>query len=245
MKGSELVHIGTSGWHYKHWKGPFYPDDFPEKEFLSFYSDCFNTVEINNSFYKLPNKTTLKQWRRTVGDDFIFSVKASRYITHMKKLKDPQEGLPNFLSVIHSLGNKLGPILFQLPPNWRINIKRLEAFLAKLPDGHCYTFEFRDKSWFDEKIYELLSDYKVAFCIYELSGQISPEMVTSDFVYIRLHGPKAAAYRGSYSKRQLNMWADKFRRWLKEGKEIYCFFDNDQKGFAAKNALALQHIINS
>jgi len=243
MAKDVFCYIGTSGWHYKHWKGPFYPKDFPEKEFLPFYSNYFNSVEINNSFYKLPDKNTLKRWRQTVRDDFIFAVKASRYITHMKNLKEPQKSLSNFLSTISNLKDKLGPILFQLPPNWHVNPKRLEAFLAALPDGQCYAFEFRDKTWFNQDVYNLLSEYNAAFCIYDLKGKRSPETITADFVYIRLHGPSDVAYQGSYSKWQLNRWVKKFRAWMNEGKDVYCFFDNDQRGFAAKNALTLQHII--
>jgi uncharacterized protein YecE (DUF72 family) len=238
-------HIGTSGWHYKHWKGPFYPEGFPEKDFLSYYSNHFNAVEINNSFYRLPDKKTLKQWHRTVKDDFIFTVKASRYITHMKKLKEPQKSLSNFLNTISSLNDKLGPILFQLPPNWHMDLKRIEAFIAEFPDKHRYAFELRDRTWFDESLYKLLSEYNVAFCIYDLKGKMSPEIITADIVYIRLHGPNEIAYQGSYPKRQLTAWANKFNNWVKEGKEVYCFFDNDQKGYAAKNALTLLQIVNS
>jgi len=238
-------HIGTSGWHYKHWKGPFYPEDFSEREFLDFYSKRFSAVEINNSFYQLPDPGTLRQWHRTVHGDFIFAVKASRYITHMKKLKDPRKSLSNFLKVIDTLKDKLGPVLFQLPPRWHINAERLESFLNQLPREYPCAFEFRDSSWFDEKIYQVLTDYNAAFCVYELAGHRSPERVTSDYVYIRLHGPKAAAYEGSYSKQCLNTWADKIRKWMKDGREVYCFFDNDQYGYAAKNAAALREILNS
>jgi uncharacterized protein YecE (DUF72 family) len=238
-------HIGTSGWYYQHWRGPFYPKDFPEKEFLAFYSNHFNSVEINNSFYKLPDKKTLKQWRHTVRDDFIFAVKASRYMTHMKKLKEPRKGLSNFLNTIGNLDDKLGPVLFQLPPNWHRNTKRLEAFLAELPSKHRYAFEFRNRTWFDESVYKLLLEYNAAFCLYDLEGKTSPEIVTAEFVYIRLHGPSDAAYQGSYSNRQLTIWAGKFHKWLEENRKIYCFFDNDQRGYAAKNALTLQHIVNS
>jgi len=239
------IYIGTSGWHYKHWKGPFYPDDLSEKDFLSFYSNYFDTVEINNSFYRLPEKRTCKQWHKAVKDDFIFSVKASRYITHIKKLNYPEHSLPLFLSTIYTLRKKLGPVLFQLPPSWRLNIKRLEDFLAQLPPKKRYTFEFRNETWFDDSVYNLLSKYNVAFCLWDLKGKMSPEIVTADFVYIRLHGPTENAYEGSYSKMHLNKWARKFRKWVSQGKDIYCYFDNDQSGFAAKNALALKQIINS
>jgi uncharacterized protein YecE (DUF72 family) len=237
--------IGTSGWHYEHWKGPFYPEDMPEKGFLSFYSERFDVAEINNSFYQLPDKGTFQQWRQTVGKGFVFAVKASRYITHMKKLKDLEKSLSNFMDSVDSLDGRLGPILFQLPPRWHMNPERLESFLDKLPDRRRYTFEFRDKSWFDERVYDLLSAHNAAFCIYDLEGQMSPEIVTADFIYIRLHGPDKNAYEGSYSKRKLNSFAKKFNKWTREGKDVFCFFDNDQKGFAAENALTLQQIVNS
>lgn len=131
MTESLSCHIGTSGWHYKHWKGPFYPKNLPAKDFLNYYANHFQTVEINNSFYKLPEKKTLKQWQEIVGDGFIFAVKASRYITHMKKQKDPKKSLSNFLNTVKVLANNLGPILFQLPPRWHINTKRLNSFLGE------------------------------------------------------------------------------------------------------------------
>ncbi len=245
MSKSDSCHIGTSGWNYKHWMGPFYPKDTPQKKLLDHYRKHFKTVEVNNSFYQLPAKNTLIQWRKAVGENFVFSVKASRYITHMKKLKNPQKSLSKFLSVIRNLEGRLGPILFQLPPKWRINKERLEAFLAALPTRHSYTFEFRDKSWFDEDVYELLSRYNSAFCIYDLEGSQSPEVITSDFVYIRLHGPSRNAYEGSYCRKKLKTWAGKFDKWSKNSKEIYCYFDNDQNGYAPKNAYTLQNIVNS
>jgi uncharacterized protein YecE (DUF72 family) len=237
-------HIGTSGWHYKHWKGPFYPEDFAAKDFLRFYADSFDTVEINNSFYHLPEKSTFTQWRKTVDRNFIFAVKASRYITHMKKLKNPEEGLSNFYAAANKLKDKFGPVLFQLPPYWHINAERLEAFMAQLPQQQC-AFEFRDESWFDEKIYNLLSKFNCAFCIYDLAGRLSPEIVTADYIYIRLHGPDPERYHGNYPRRTLNAWAKKFNKWAGQGKEIYCYFDNDQEGCAVKNALTLRELVNS
>ena len=165
MKASENIHIGTSGWHYDHWSGPFYPEDLSKDEFLSYYSKVFHTVEINNSFYHLPSEETFTKWRDTVPDGFIFSVKASRYITHMKKLKDPQEPVTNFMKRVDVLEDKLGPILFQLPPRWKVNPERLINFLKALPAGFRYTFEFRDSSWFDQRVMDALTDQGAAFCI--------------------------------------------------------------------------------
>ena len=171
MQTAKKIHIGTSGWHYDDWKGPFYPEETPAEQMLSYYAGHFGTVEINNSFYNLPAEKTLKNWGSTVPKDFLFAVKASRYITHMKKLKDPQEPVGNFLERIGALDRHLGPILFQLPPNWKCNGARLGDFLKFLPDNRKYVFEFRDPSWFTGEIFSLLDEAGAAFCIYDLAGR--------------------------------------------------------------------------
>jgi uncharacterized protein YecE (DUF72 family) len=236
------TYIGTSGWHYDHWKGPFYPSGLPEKAFLEYYAGSFGTAEINNSFYRLPERETLFRWRRTVPEDFVFSVKASRYLTHMKKLKDPKEPLERLFYRVDALGDNLGPILFQLPPRWRSNPARLEGFLEALPEGQRYAFEFRDRSWFDAKNYELLRSHGSSFCVYDLDGTISPEEITADFAYVRLHGPDGP-YRGRYGAERLARWAGTFSAWLKEGLDVYCYFDNDEVGYAAQDALELARMM--
>jgi len=238
------IHIGTSGWYYAHWRGNFYPDEINSSEFLNYYIKKLNTVEINNSFYRLPDKSTLKDWHKKTPDNFIFSAKASRYITHVKKLKDPKKSTKKFFKTVEVLGKKLGPILFQLPPSWRPNPERLDNFLKVLPEKYKYTFEFRNSKWFNKKTYGILKKHKAAFCIYHLAGKLSPKENTADFIYIRLHGPKGA-YEGSYKKSDLKKWVKNFLRWNKEGKEIFCYFDNDQAGFAVKNALELKEIIKN
>jgi uncharacterized protein YecE (DUF72 family) len=242
MEMPEKIHIGTSGWHYLHWKGPFYPDDLANQEMLAYYARHFQAVEINNSFYRLPKKETFEDWRQTVPKPFLFTVKASRYITHMKKLKDPPATLPAFLEAITVLGKNLGPVLFQLPPRWRINAERLREFLQSLPGRFRYAFEFRDPSWFDDRVYQALSEKGAAFCMYDLAGRLSPKEVTADFVYIRLHGP-GDAYQGRYETNSLAGWAGALAAWRRQGKEIFCFFDNDQGGYAAEDALRLQKMI--
>lgn len=231
-------HIGTSGWSYDHWKGPFYPDDIKGDNMLSYYCEHFKSVEINNSFYHLPQAKTLKHWRDMSPDNFLFSVKASRYITHMKKLNDPKQSVHDLLERVSVLKEKLGPILFQLPPRWRYNHDRLNHFLEGLSDEFRYAFEFRDPSWLEPEVYHLLSKHNAAFCIYELDGFISPREVTADFVYTRLHGP-GGPYQGDYDNRTLAGWAGAFHSWAKQGKDIYCYFDNDEAGYAARNAESL------
>jgi uncharacterized protein YecE (DUF72 family) len=237
-----LVHIGTSGWHYGHWRGPFYPEDLGVDRFLSYYADRFHTVEINNSFYQLPPESSLRKWRDTTPPGFIFAVKGSRFITHMKKLQDPERSLRPFLERIVLLEEKLGPILFQLPPHWHFNEARLAAFLAAQPGPYRYSLELRDQSWINARASDLLTTYGVAFCIYELDGYISPQEVTAGFVYIRLHGP-GGPYQGKYDTPTLAGWAGAISAWSRQGREVFCYFDNDEAGYAAQNALKLQDML--
>jgi uncharacterized protein YecE (DUF72 family) len=209
---------------------------------LPFYAHRFQAVEINNSFYQLPRKKTLTMWSKAVPERFMFAVKGSRYITHMKKLKDGDETTPPLMDAVNALGTKLGPILFQLPPRWKINTKRLRDFLQVLPGRVRYAFEFRDPSWFDESTYQALRDHNAAFCIYHLAGRLAPKEVTADFIYVRLHGPQGA-YEGQYDTQTLAGWAGAFDAWQRQGKQIFCFFDNDQAGYAARDALRLQKMV--
>lgn len=236
------LRIGTSGWSYKHWKGTFYPPDIKESTQFAYFKQYFNTVEINSSFYHLPTEKTFEKWYKDAPDDFLFVVKASRYITHMKKLHDTKESVGYFLRNASALKEKLGPILFQLPPRWQLNTKRLEEFISDLPKDHRYVFEFRNPTWYDAQVKNLLENDNHAFCIYELDRHQSPEWVTADFVYIRLHGP-LGKYEGSYSDEILKRWALKCHNWIEEGKDVFVYFDNDQLGYAAFNALNLKKLL--
>ena len=238
------IYVGTSGWNYKHWKGNFYPEDLKQKEWLKFYSEKLKTVEINNSFYRLPDITTFKMWEKTTPNKFIFSVKGSRYITHMKKLKDPKHSCRKLFTRIKYLKKKPGPVLFQLPPYWKFNKSRFEQFLESLSDEYRYTFEFREKSWWNDDVLELLKQYNSAFCIYELAGTLAPKEITADFVYIRLHGP-GDKYRGDYTLKDLSGWAGTITAWQRKNNDIYIYFDNDDSGYAAKNALELQEMLSN
>jgi uncharacterized protein YecE (DUF72 family) len=238
---AERIHVGTSGWHYEHWRGPFYPETLRSKEMLGYYAARFSTVEINNSFYHLPTRETFRLWRAQTPAHFTFAVKASRYITHMKKLKQPRQPLKKFLLHAGELKEKLGPILFQLPPRWHRNADRLGEFLEVLPGGEHYAFEFRDPSWFHDEIYALLRRHKAAFCVYDLAGAESPRVLTADFAYLRLHGPSALSYAGCYTSRRLRGWLEQCREWQGAGaKHVFVYFDNDQAGFAARNAAEMQ-----
>lgn len=242
MKRSTAIAIGTSGWYYNHWKRLFYPEGLSGEDFLEYYVQHFCTVEINNSFYRLPPRETLRKWRDTVPEGFSFAVKASRYITHMKKLNDAEQTVPRLLRVIEVLDERLGPILFQLPPRWNFNGRRLERFLKALPEGYRYAFEFRDPSWFTAEAYELLASRRIAFCIYDLAGRQSPAEVTSSFVYIRMHGQEGSP-EGAYTADVLATWARLIDRLSASGKDVFCYFNNDQNGHAVRNARCLQALL--
>ncbi len=236
------IHIGTSGWHYDHWIGTFYPEGTKPAGQLAYYLEFFRTVELNNPFYRLPSKETFANWRKKVPDDFLFAVKGNRFITHNKKLKDPKESSSRFFDHVRALKEKLGPILFQLPPRWNVNLERLEAFLDFIPKKHRYVFEFRNPSWYTAEVYALLRKHNCAFCIYELAYHFSPAEVTADFVYVRLHGP-GEKYAGSYPDKTLWEWADQAVAWAKDGKDVFIYFDNDQAAYAAFNAITLKEMV--
>jgi uncharacterized protein YecE (DUF72 family) len=242
MPAPAPVRVGTSGWHYGHWRGPFYPPDLSPRRFLAYYARRFPTVEINNSFYRLPSEPALAAWRATAPPGFLFAVKASRLITHLKKLRDPERSLAPFWERLALLRETLGPILFQLPPRWHFDAPRLAAFLAALPPGPRYALELRDRTWINDRTLELLAARGAAFCIYELDGYLSPLEVTADFVYLRLHGPRGP-YQGRYDRHTLAAWAEALAAWSRQGREVFCYFDNDEAGYAAHNALALQDML--
>lgn len=238
------IYVGTSGWHYPHWRTRFYPADLPATQWLDFYRQQLASVEINNSFYRLLDAHTVRAWRARTPRDFVFAVKGSRFITHNKKLKDAQEPLQRFLEPLTAFGRQLGPIVFQLPPHWGVNSERLEEFLSMLPKGRRYSLELRNLQWHSETVYALLRRYRVAFCIFQLAGFTTPFIVTADFVYVRLHGPEGK-YAGNYHAQTLKAWARRARTWASEGRAVYIYFDNDQAGYAAHNAIALQRYLDA
>ena len=241
MRGK--IFIGTSGWNYKHWLGPFYPEKMRAADTLRFYSERFDTVEINATHYHLPSFNTFDSWRETVPAQFVFAVKASRFITHMKKLKSPRTSTEKVFVRVKKLQERLGPILFQLPPRWHVNVKRLEHFLSALPNEYRYIFEFRDQSWNTTEIYDLLERHNVALCFYHQTGYDSPMEITADFVYVRLHGTETK-YGGSYPLTVLKKWARRIRGWRKDSKAVYFYFNNDPEGHAVKNAMTLRKLLS-
>ena len=233
-------HIGTSGWVYPHWRGPFYPEELAEPSWLAFYAEQLKSVEINRSFYRLPTFENFAAWRDATPDDFLFAVKASRYITHMKNLKEPEATLPPLLQAVKGLGDKLGPLLFQLPPRWHANPARLRAFLQALPKGLQTVFELRDQTWHCDEILAILAEFNAAFCVFDIGGFTSPRVTTADYLYLRLHGP-VDTYRGYYDSAVLSDWAEWLRR--QQVDTAYVYFDNDESAYSVRNALELEEML--
>ena len=242
MAQSPKIRVGTSGWHYAHWRGPFYPASLRNSDMFGYYAERFDIVELNNTFYRLPTENAVIDWRESSPPGFKYAVKGSRYLTHMKKLRDPEPGLERFFQRADLLQNKLGPILFQLPPHWNVDPGRLHEFLKALPSHNRYAFEFRDTSWHNPRIYDLLGAFNAAYCIFELSGFQSPLQITADFTYIRLHGP-GGSYQGNYNRRILLQWAQRLIDW--DLADAFVFFDNDENAYAAANALILKEVLDS
>jgi len=209
---------------------------------LKFYSQNFNTVEVNNTFYNLPKKQVVKNWRDATPAGFIFSIKANRYITHMKNLKDGKEPVRNLIKSVRVLKDQLGPILFQLPPQWTLNYNRIESFINILPEDLQYVFEFRNSSWYVEKVYNLLRKHNIAICFHDISGQDSPHEITSDFLYLRFHGPHGD-YHNKYSHTHLKTWGKKIRLWLDKQFRVFAYFNNDAYGRAIENSKELRTIL--
>jgi uncharacterized protein YecE (DUF72 family) len=226
--------IGCSGWQYRHWRGDFYPSSVPVAKWLEYYAARFNTVEINNSFYRLPAPETFTAWSRRVPPAFVYAVKASRYLTHMKKLVDPADALKLLFDGARRLGKHLGPVLYQLPPHWSQNLERLELFLRRLPRRRLHAIEFRDPSWYTPETTELLRRYRVALCLHDMEGSAVGPTVAGPFGYLRLHGPQR--YGGSYPERTLRVWAEWCAASLGAGQPVYVYFNNDTGGHAPRDA---------
>ena len=235
----QQIRIGCSGWQYKHWRNDFYPPGLPQSQWFARYAQHFDTVEINNSFYRLPPPETFSKWREQAPAQFLYAVKASRFLTHMKKLKDPEEPLSRFFESARELGPKLGPVLYQLPPLWSVDVDRFEHFLRALPKGYRHTVEFRDTSWYDERVYALMRKHQVALCLHDMAGSASGRLVVGPFVYVRFHhGTKK--YGGRYSDARLDEWADWLTDRVRDGLDVFTYFNNDTGGHAPRDAVRLR-----
>ena len=235
-------YIGTSGWHYEHWRYRFYPENLNKTKWLEFYSSNFNTVELNNSFYRLPSEEAFANWHDTSPAGFKFAVKVSRFITHIKRLKVTVEPVEKFISRAKLLGEKLGPLLYQLPPNMHRDDERLESFLSGLPEGMQHVFEFRHLSWLNDSVYNILNRYNAGLCVFDMPDIECPLVVTADFAYIRLHG-STALYSSCYTDEELADWKNKLADLPDNIKQVYIYFNNDSEAFAVRNAITLANYL--
>lgn len=223
---------------YRHWREVFYPPKLAQSKWLEFYTRHFPTVEINNSFYRLPTEKAFSNWRQTSPDGFIYAVKVSRFITHIKRLKDVEEPIQTFLSRARLLEEKLGPLLYQLPPNMNRNDERLDNFLCLLPRELRHVLEFRHESWLDEGVFDILRKHNVGLCVFDMPGLSCPLLATADFAYVRFHG-SSGLYYSCYSDRELEDWARRISGLAKSLDAVYIYFNNDAEGYAIENARKL------
>jgi uncharacterized protein YecE (DUF72 family) len=235
--------VGCSGWNYTSWRGRFYPDDLPASRWLEFYASRFDTVEINNSFYRLPDRSTFAAWRRQVPRAFLFAVKGSRFLTHMKRLLDPKEPVARLFTSVSGLGRALGPVLYQLPPSLKIDLPRLDHFLRTLPrrssGTRLHVVEFRHPSWYTDETFELLTRRHVALCLHDKPGSSIREPFVGPFVYVRFHGT-TGHYHGSYTDQELERWAHLLAEQAHCGRRVFAYFNNDPQAIATANALTLR-----
>jgi uncharacterized protein YecE (DUF72 family) len=235
--------IGTSGWVYPHWRGAFYPNGLAQTRWLDFYSQNFKTVEVNNSFYRLPSRATFESWYEQTPDGFVFSVKGNRFITHMRKLKSVEEPLRRFFEAVEGLRDKAKVILWQLPPMLKADAERLRSFLSQLPKGYKYAVEFRHHSWWsDNESIRVLEEFGCAFCIPSAPMLPKAILVTADFSYIRMHGWNKL-YSGCYPIDELEWWAKQIQKMMDRGISVFVYFNNDVNAYAVRNAKELIQLL--
>ena len=236
------IHVGCSGWVYKHWRGLFYPEGLPQKRWFDHYANEFDTVEINATFYRVPLASTFVGWREKAPPGFRYAVKVNRFITHLKKLFECEPEVARFIALAQLLGEKLGPLLYQLPPSLHKDIGRLETFLTLLPNELEHVFEFRHESWYDKEVIELLGDHGIGFVAHDLKGLRSPHWACGRTAYVRFHGT-GGKYWGRYSDEELEEWS----RWCvgeeQSGRSVWCYFNNDIHGHAIRDARALESMV--
>ena len=236
------IHIGCSGWVYRHWRGILYPEGLPQRLWFQRYSEEFDTVEINASFYRVPLEKTFDGWREKAPDGFRYAVKANRFITHLKKLVGCDEEIDRFIALARRLEDKLGPILYQLPPSLHKDLSRLETFVARLPEDLEQVVEFRHKSWYDEDVLAVLDRYNVGFVSHDLKGLKSPRWASGKAAYVRFHGT-AGKYHGRYSDETLLSWTDWCLDQSREGRSVWCYFNNDIHGHAIEDARTMKSMV--
>jgi uncharacterized protein YecE (DUF72 family) len=236
------IRIGCSGWNYKHWRGAFYPEKLPVKRWFDFYAEHFDTVEINNSFYRLPKAETFDKWGDQAPEGFCYAVKANRFLTQAKKLKDCAEPLQRMMTPFRHLGDRLGPILYQLPPRFKVNLERLEDFLQLVPKDVVNVFEFREKSWLTEEMLALLDRYGASFCVHDMQGSATPRWAAGPIAYVRFHGGEGK-YWGRYSDEGLLDWTDWMVEQARSGRNVWAYFNNDLEAHAIHDAQTLRAMV--
>lgn len=242
-RGVAPIRVGCCGWQYTGWRGVFYPEELPVDRWLEFYAQSFDTVEINNTFYRMPSPAAVERWKAVAPPGFLFAVKANRLFTHRKKLHQVDRSLRDFLRTISGLGEHLGPILYQLPPRWHCHLERLVAFLRQLPTGYVHAFEFRHPSWFAPVVRQLLAEHKAAFVVHDFPGLRVPRVSTGAAVYVRFHGPQPG-YSGRYSQARLRRWARWLRSRARAGEPCFVYFNNDVEAAAVHDARYLRQLVS-
>ena len=235
------IHVGCSGWVYRHWRGLFYPEGLPQKRWFERYAEEFDTVEINATFYRVPLGSTFEGWREKAPPGFRYAVKVNRYITHMKKLLDCGDELDRFIALARPLGESLGPLLYQLPPSLHKDLPRLDAFLRRLPTDLDHVVEFRHKSWYEDDVLALLDGHGVGFVAHDMQGRLSPRWASGRTAYVRFHG--TGRYVGRYSDEALLAWSDWAADQARNGRSVWCYFNNDIHGHAIEDARTLKSLV--
>lgn len=240
--GPAPVRIGCSGWVYRHWRGLFYPEKLAVKRWFAFYASEFDTVEINNSFYRLPKAETFDLWREQAPPGFCYAVKANRFVTQAKKLKECEEPIERMMAQFRHLGPRLGPVLYQLPPRFKVNLERLESFLAIVPKDVTNVFEFRDPSWYCDAVLDLLERHGTSFCAHDMPGSASPRLAVGPAAYLRFHGG-LSKYYGRYPDERLLDWAGWIGEQARAGRAVWAYFNNDPEAHAIHDAQTLRAMV--
>jgi uncharacterized protein YecE (DUF72 family) len=231
------IYLGTSGWQYRDWRGTFYPQKLKQDGWLEHYSERFQTVEVNNTFYRLPERKTFEDWAARTPDDFVFVVKASRYLSHIRRLQEPEEPVRRLMERATGLGRKLGPVLIQLPPTLKKNVPALDETLSVFEDSVRVAMEFRHETWFDDETRDMLTKHGSALCLADRGSRvISPLWRTASWIYLRLHEGRAQP-RPCYGKKSLDSWVDRLLSLSQSGDDIYVYFNNDTRGCAIRDSI--------
>jgi uncharacterized protein YecE (DUF72 family) len=239
-----MIYVGTSGWQYRHWRERFYPKGLAQTRWLPYYAERFQTVEVNNTFYNLPRGETFEKWARETPEDFIFALKVSRFLTQFKRLKDPEEPVERFMKAASRLGDKIGPLLLQLPPDFKADPERLRHALRAFPKGLRVAVEFRHDSWFTDQVRGVLEDTNAALCLADRGGKlITADWRTADWGYVRLHWGSASP-ESCYTERELETWAQRLRDVYRARDDVYVFFNNDPNACALRDAQVLAALFN-